>query len=83
MFTAYLCQIFCQRRGHRSAAVDAEGYDTEVIRMFDFDRYRPAIVRFETFGLSRCDHDRAVARLVKYGYKLAVTGMDTVGWHDR
>lgn len=63
--------------------VDVEGYDAEVIRMFDFDRYRPSIVRFENVALSRADHDAATERLVSYGYRVAVTGADTVGWYGQ
>lgn len=61
--------------------VDVEGYDAEVIRMFEFDRYRPSIVRFENTTLTRADHDMAVERLVSYGYRLAVVGVDTIAWH--
>lgn len=60
--------------------VDVEGYDDEIIRMFDFDRRRPSIVRFESRHLSRSEHDGAVERLLEYGYAVALTEADTIGW---
>jgi FkbM family methyltransferase len=60
--------------------IDAEGYDAELIDMFDFTAFRPSIVRFENVCLSRADHERAVGRLVHYGYQVAVVGTDTIGW---
>lgn len=62
--------------------VDVEGYDAEIIRLFDFDRFRPAIVRFESRHLSRADHDSAVRRLVSYGYRVAVGYRDTLAWQS-
>ncbi len=62
--------------------VDVEGYDAEIIRMFDFDRYRPAIVRFESRHLSRDELDSAVRRLASYDYRIAVGYRDTLAWHD-
>lgn len=62
--------------------IDVEGFDAEVIRLFPFSAYRPSVVRFESFCLSRSDHEAAVERLAGYGYKLAVTGVDTIAWHE-
>ena len=61
--------------------IDVEGYDAEIIRMFDFDTYRPCIVRFENRHLPRRDHDAAVRRLLDHGYRVALTGPDTIAWH--
>jgi len=60
--------------------VDVEGYDTEIIRMFDFERYRPRIVRFEHAHLSATDHDSAVLRLIERDYQVALTAVDTIAW---
>jgi FkbM family methyltransferase len=60
--------------------VDTEGFDAEIIRMFDFHTFRPSIVRFENVCLSRADHEMAVARLVQHGYRVAITGNDTLAW---
>jgi FkbM family methyltransferase len=62
--------------------IDVEGFDAAVVAMFDFDTYRPQIVRFENAHLSRADHNAAVARLVSYGYRAALAGFDTIAWHD-
>lgn len=62
--------------------IDVEGFDAEVVRLFDFDAYAPRIVRFESKHLSRADHNSAVARLLDYGYRVAIAGEDTIGWHD-
>jgi FkbM family methyltransferase len=62
--------------------IDVEGYDAEIVRMFDFDTYRPRIVRFENRHLARPDHDGAVRRLLDHGYFVALTGPDTIAWHQ-
>jgi len=62
--------------------IDVEGYDADIIRMFDFGRYSPAIVRFENVALSRKQHDAAIRRLVMHGYRVAIEGADTIAWHD-
>ncbi len=62
--------------------IDAEGDDAAIIGWFDFSRYLPSIVRFENVTLSRGDHDAAIRRLVDQGYRVAVSGVDTVAWHD-
>jgi FkbM family methyltransferase len=58
--------------------VDAEGFDAEIIRMFDFDRWRPSIVNFESVHLSPEDHDAVLRLLVGHGYRVATTGFDTL-----
>jgi hypothetical protein len=60
--------------------VDAEGYDLELLRAFDFDRFRPAIVRFEHAHLSRTDWDEAVALLHRHGYRVVREEHDTTGY---
>jgi FkbM family methyltransferase len=62
--------------------VDVEGYDSEIIRMFDFERYQPAIVRFENGCLSRRQHDEAVDRLVRCGYQVGLADRDTLAWYS-
>jgi FkbM family methyltransferase len=60
--------------------IDAEGYDAEVVRLFDFDRWRPSIVNFEHKHLPRDEHESAMRRLISYGYRIARTGDDTIGY---
>ena len=57
--------------------VDTEGYDYEVLKQFDFDRYSPAIVNFEHQHLSPEDMDRCIEMLRKHGYLLFRHGRDT------
>jgi len=76
----------CDRRLHVGIdrvdllQVDVEGYDAEVVRMFDFDRWRPSIVNFEHTHLSPRDHESAMRHLVSHGYQIATTGVDTMGY---
>jgi FkbM family methyltransferase len=62
--------------------VDTEGYDAAILAMFDFELYRPAIVRFEHVHLNENDHDSSIRRLADHGYRVAVGGRDTIAWHD-
>jgi FkbM family methyltransferase len=52
--------------------IDVEGYDAELIRMLDLERWQPAIVRFEHKHLSRRDHDAAVQRLLDHDYRVGI-----------
>jgi FkbM family methyltransferase len=52
--------------------IDVEGYDYEILRPFEFDRFKPVIVRFESKHLSRHDHDAAVRLLIHEGYHIGL-----------
>ena len=56
--------------------IDVEGFDAEIIKMFDFGRYRPRIVCYEWKHLTRTAYDAAARRLVDFGYQLAPAGAD-------
>jgi FkbM family methyltransferase len=60
--------------------VDAEGFDAEILRLFDVAKRTPAIVRFEHKHLSAADHADTLARLVHEGYRFAVCGSDTLAY---
>jgi FkbM family methyltransferase len=60
--------------------IDAEGYDAELIHLFDFDRWQPSIVQFEHVHLSHAGHDGALRILVSRGYRVAVLPEDTVAF---
>jgi FkbM family methyltransferase len=60
--------------------IDVEGYDHEIIRMLDFAKFAPSIVRFEHRHLSRQDYDASIRRLVDHGYRVAVEGPDTLAY---
>lgn len=48
--------------------IDAEGYDLEVIRIFDLKKYNPKVVIFENAGLSEADYHIALKTLREAGY---------------
>lgn len=62
--------------------IDTEGYDLEVLRMFDVARRLPAIINYEHEHLSRAEREYAVRLLVKSGYRVAMVsgGFDTLGY---
>jgi FkbM family methyltransferase len=60
--------------------IDAEGYDAELLRLFDIPSRRPAIVNFEHKHLSVSDHDNALALLVGQGYRVAGSVTDTLAY---
>lgn len=60
--------------------IDVEGYDYELLKLVDFRRVKPAIVRFEHKHLSAADFDSAVRILLDQGYEVAVEPGDTTGY---
>jgi FkbM family methyltransferase len=60
--------------------IDVEGYDLELLKLFDFDRIRPAIVRFEHRHLSATELDDAVLLLARHGYRVVREEYDTTGY---
>jgi FkbM family methyltransferase len=63
--------------------IDAEGYDATLLRLFDFERWKPSIVQFEHKHLSVAEHDAAIRHIVAYGYRIAIAQLDTVAYIDR
>ncbi len=60
--------------------IDAEGYDAEIVRMIDLERWQPAIVHFEHDHLSPADHEAAMRHLTDSGYRLAIKRYDTLAY---
>lgn len=48
--------------------MDAEGYDYKLLKLFDFDRLRPAIVQLEMHVMSEQERRESRERLERYGY---------------
>ncbi|OOG78698.1 methyltransferase FkbM [Algoriphagus sp. A40] len=48
--------------------IDAEGFDLEVIRIFDLKKHQPKVVVFENAGLSESDYQLALNILKEAGY---------------
>src|SRR5690606_10682341 len=59
--------------------IDVEGYDYEVLKQFDFDRYSPTLVNYEHQHLSAEDKESCAAMLSSRGYFLFRHGRDTCG----
>jgi FkbM family methyltransferase len=60
--------------------IDVEGYDLELLKLFDFDRITPPIVRYEHRLLSAREMDEAVELLAGYGYRMVREKYDTTGY---
>jgi FkbM family methyltransferase len=58
--------------------IDVEGYDWEVLRQVDLDRYRPAVVLYEHAHLADADRAAAVERLSAHGYACHPGRYDTI-----
>lgn len=60
--------------------IDAEGYDSEILRMFDVPKRAPAIIRFENRFMSKQEHASWIETLTKLGYKIALEPQDTLAY---
>jgi FkbM family methyltransferase len=58
--------------------IDAEGFDCEILKLFDFRAYKPMIVRFEHIHLSRRELTEAVTLLANLGYQFYRDTIDLV-----
>jgi FkbM family methyltransferase len=58
--------------------IDAEGYDWPIVRSIDFERMRPAIVRFEYRNLPPRDADACLELLAAHGYRFAIEPRDII-----
>ena len=56
--------------------IDAEGYDDELLRVFSFERVRPAVVFLEHSHLDAAQREAAVSLLVGYRYRVATLPSD-------
>lgn len=62
--------------------IDTEGFDAEVIRMIDFSRFRPIMIKFEWMNLSSREQCGVKEILQNQGYTFRVEpdGADAVAW---
>lgn len=58
--------------------IDAEGYDLEVIRIFDIAKTQPQAIVFENVGLNASDYQSCLTLLEKNGYKTRKFGPNTL-----
>ena len=61
--------------------IDAEGADFAILKMADFEHFRPSIVRYEQLHMTRSERDEAAQRLVQNGYQLHADRMDVTAIH--
>ena len=59
--------------------VDTEGYDYEVLNMFDFSVYRPSLIKAEFINLEATQKIETKRLLIKNGYYVFFEGIDIVG----
>jgi FkbM family methyltransferase len=58
--------------------IDTEGFDCEILKLFDFKAYSPMVVRFEHIHLTRQELTQAVTMLSNLGYELHRDTLDLV-----
>ena len=58
--------------------IDTEGYDFEIIKMIDFEKYKPQIIRYECCTLSADDNQACIDLLFKQGYQFFDEGNDII-----
>jgi FkbM family methyltransferase len=58
--------------------IDVEGYDHELIRVLDLERFAPSIVRFEHIHLTCDQHEASIERLSEHGYVVCLEEHDTL-----
>lgn len=52
--------------------IDTEGYDAEILRLFNFNTWRVPIVGFEHKHLSRGDFEQTLELLMDHGYRISI-----------
>ena len=62
--------------------VDTEGFDHEIIKIFDFEKYKPEIVVFEKMHLKDSDYYQCKELLLNHGYRLREEGPNCIALHQ-
>jgi len=60
--------------------IDTEGYDAAILRMIDYSRFRPRLIKYEHKSLSADERAETVVRLQKYGFRTVMEGPDMTAW---
>jgi FkbM family methyltransferase len=58
--------------------IDTEGFDYQVLKLFDLDKNRPVLVCYEDINLARRDRQAAIQLLLGTGYRIAFHGNDVL-----
>lgn len=61
---------------------DTEGYDYEIIKMINLDKYLPSIIIFEHKHLSRRDYKKCLDQLKIHNYKVRTKSGDTIAYQS-
>jgi FkbM family methyltransferase len=59
--------------------IDTEGFDYEVLKMVDFNSFKPSVIKFEFINLSPKDNENARIILKENGYYMFDEFGDTIG----
>jgi len=62
--------------------IDTEGYDSAVLRMIDFARFRPHLIKYEHKAMTKSERSAHETRLARHGYRSVTEGADTVVWQS-
>jgi FkbM family methyltransferase len=60
--------------------IDTMGFDFEILKLFPFERTRPAIIQFEHSLLSPSDQQAAYRHLAERGYGFVQVTVDTIAY---
>lgn len=60
--------------------VDTEGYDAEIIRMIDFARFSPRIIKYEHKNMTAAGRNEIARLLSRNGYLTTAEATDTIAW---
>ena len=74
-------ESICARNSVRAidlVQIDTEGYDYEVIKLIDLERYAPKLLMYEHLHLSSADREECLNLLRAHGYEDISDTMDTV-----
>jgi len=58
--------------------IDTEGYDCEVVKQIDLDKYRPAVVLYEHYHLRPGEREACEQHLERHGYRSISNFFDTL-----
>ncbi len=58
--------------------IDTEGYDYEIIKMIDFNKLKPEIIRYECSVFSKQDNQSCIDLLAQQGYRFFDEGNDII-----
>ena len=63
--------------------IDTEGFDAEILKMADFSRFKPTLIKFEHKHLQKEDLISVTSLLKNSGYQVFEDGSDTVAFRPQ